>query len=160
MHTCALLVISTDEWNVIHRRKVKPTTVVFQMARFFVLRITVSYCWVKDGTKRGNSLDRRKSVVVRSLTWLLFSLLWSFLSITLLNKVTTKLYNENVNNGGFGEFLIITDNYRQLTFHIPWISHEHDAHNSSLYRARARAMIMMAIHPSKLMQLADSRAGR
>ena len=136
MHTCALLIISTNEWYAIHRRKVKQTTVVFRMAKFFVFRITVSYCWVKDGTKRGNSLDRRKSVVVRSLTWLSsFLLLWSSLFITLLNKVTTKLYNENVNNGGFGEFLIITDNYyRQLTFHISWISHEHDAHNFRLYR--------------------------
>ena len=65
-------------------------------------------------------LIRSEKVRRGSITHLVvvFSLLWSFLSITLLNKVTTKLYNENVNNGGFGEFLIITDNYRQLTFHI------------------------------------------
>ena len=100
--------------------------------------------------------------MVRSLTWLLFSLFFGVLSpFTLLYKATTKLYNENGKNGGDGEFLIITDNYyRQLTFHILRISHEHDAHNSSLYRARARAMIMMATHSSKPMQLADSRVGR
>ena len=73
--------------------------------------------------------------MVRSLTWLLFSLFFGVLSpFTLLYKVTTKLYNENGNGGGYSEFLIITDNYRQLTFHILRISHEHDAHNSHLYR--------------------------
>ena len=90
----------------------------------------------RSGTKRGNSLDRRKSVVVRTLTWLFLSFFFGVFSpFTLLYKVTTKLYNENGKNGGDGEFLIITDNYyRQLTFHILRISHEHDAHNSHLYR--------------------------
>ena len=76
----------------------------------------------RSGTKRGNSLDRRKSVVVRTLTWLFLSFfLGVFPPFTLLYKVTTKLYNENGNDGGYNEFLIIrvTDNYyRQLTFHI------------------------------------------
>ena len=60
--------------------------------------------------------------MVRTLTWLFLSFfLGVFPPFTLLYKVTTKLYNENGNDGGYDEFLIIrvTDNYyRQLTFHI------------------------------------------
>ena len=139
------------------------------------LLVIVNYCWVEVGTKCENSLDRRKSVVVRSLTLLLFSLFFGVLSpFTLLYKVTTKLYNENGNGGGYSEFLIITDNYRQLTFHILRISHDYLTKASQEYLtsamptfriyigawARAIRMMMMAIHPSEPRQLADSRAGR
>jgi len=70
-----------------------------------------------------------------------FSLLWSLLSITLLYKVTTKLYNENGNDGGYDEFLIIiesqtiiTDNSLFTSHDASHISHERNAHNPPLYR--------------------------
>ena len=77
--------------------------------------------------------------MVRSLTWLLFSLFFGVLSpFTLLYKVTTKLYNENGNDGGYGEFLIIIESQTIITdnslFTSHDASHEYDAHNFSLYR--------------------------
>ena len=100
------------------------------------LLVIVNYCWVEVGTKCENSLDRRKSVVVRSLTLLLFSLFFGVLSpLHYYTKLPQSYIMKNGKNGGDGEFLIITDNYyRQLTFHILRISLERNAHNSHLYR--------------------------
>ena len=58
-----------------------------------------------------------------------FFLLGVFSPFTLLYKVTTKLYNENGNDGGYNEFLII-----RITDNSLFTSHEYDAHNFSLYR--------------------------
>ena len=73
--------------------------------------------------------------MARSLTWLLFSLFFGVLSpFTLLYKVTTKLYNENGNDGGYGEFLIIIESQTIITDNSLFTSHEYDAHNFGLYR--------------------------
>ena len=65
-----------------------------------------------------------------------FFLLGVFSPFTLLYKVTTKLYNENGNDGGYNEFLIIriTDNSLFTSHDAYRISHERNAHNFALYR--------------------------
>ena len=98
--------------------------------------------------------------MVRSLTWLLFSLFFGVLSpFTLLYKVTTKLYNENGKNGGDGEFLIIIESQTIITDNSLFTSCGYLTSTMptiSVYiGARARAMIMMAIHSSKHMPLAS-----
>ena len=103
--------------------------------------------------------------MVRTLTWLFLSFFFGVFSpFTLLYNVTTKLYNENGNDGGYGEFLIIIESQTIITDNSLFTSHEYLTSTMptiSVYiGARARAMIMMAIHPSKPRQLADSRAGR
>ena len=103
--------------------------------------------------------------MVRSLTLLLFSLFFGVLSpFTLLYKVTTKLYNENGNGGGYSEFLIIIESQTIITDNSLFTSCGYLTSTMPTILiyigARARAMMMVAIHPSKPRQLADSRAGR
>ena len=92
----------------------KQTTVVFQMARIFVLRITVSYCWVKDGTKRGNSLDRRKSTNVVRVLISLCSCSLTRRSLALLSSLKFSLHYIIVQS--YNEMLIMVNvvNFRQL----------------------------------------------
>ena len=111
-------------------------------------------------------LIRSEKVRRGSITHLVvvFSLLWSSLSITLLYKVTTKLYNENGNDGGYGEFLIIIESQTIITDNSLFTSCGYLTSTMPTILiyigARTRAMIMVAIHPSKPRQLANSRAGR
>ena len=97
--------------------------------------------------------------MVRTLTWLFLSFFFGvFPPFTLFYKATTKLYNENGNGGGYDEFLIIiwsnrqllqTTHFSHLMMHIAYLTSAMPT--TSLYiGGRERAMIRMAIHPSKL----------